>query len=159
MSYDAELRRPGEPEKAARQNAESVRPVAAGAGWHALRLQRAAGNRAAAAALQRMLRRPGAVKTRDERKEDPPEKSVTATRERVIAKGEHVFHGTRWTAGEEKWWATPDNFPNKVGADGGVSFALDARASPKTRQPGIVPLDYEVTQEIRAVHCASKGEF
>lgn len=74
-----------------------------------------------------------------------------------LKKGTSLYHGTRYQNDQKQWWGI-GKFPNKEGEDGGVSFTLDADATPKVKNANVI-LEYTLTRNVDAIECKSKGEF
>jgi hypothetical protein len=73
-----------------------------------------------------------------------------------LTKGTPLFHGTRWSTGNPKWWET--STPDKTGEDGGISFALDPAETPKIKNAQII-LEYKLRKDIQVTGCPNKGAF
>ena len=74
----------------------------------------------------------------------------------TLVKGTVIYHGTRWREGQIKWWEK--GFPNKEGEDGGVSYSLDDRSSPKIRMAQVV-IQYKLIKDLDYLVCNSKADF
>lgn len=76
----------------------------------------------------------------------------------TLERGRLIYHGTRWHDPQEKWWRRANNFPDRIGEDGGISYSLDLESSSKIRRAQVV-ITYRVTQDLDYVECRNKGEF
>ncbi len=76
-----------------------------------------------------------------------------------LATGTYLYHGTRWQKGENEWWTASGAVPGlKDDEDGGVSFTLDPKSTPKVKNATFI-LRYQLTRSVSAKHCRSKAEF
>lgn|GEM_PF-5739732 len=76
-----------------------------------------------------------------------------------LATGTYLYHGTRWQEGDNEWWTVSGATPGlRDDEDGGVSFTLDPRSTPKVRNASVI-IRYQLTQSVNARHCRNKSEF
>jgi hypothetical protein len=74
----------------------------------------------------------------------------------TLPKGTRLYHGTRWHEGEKEWWKT--SFPGHEGEDGGISFTLDPKSTPKVKNAQII-IEYKLKQNTNVIYCKGKGDF
>lgn len=86
---------------------------------------------------------------------DPPELGDGTTF--FIPKGTHLFHGTRWNKKDARWWET--SYPGtRNDEDGGVSFAIDPKETPKISNASVI-LRYTLNQDTKVIYKSSKAGF